>query len=99
MIGHLIDFVLNRQPVQAATGIAGVLIAALGLAHEFDVLETITVGQVTALGTFLTVLAGWLGHRRAWSPASHNDVVARVSLPTMTVNGPETAAQEESSDA
>lgn len=70
MLDRLLSFVLDRQPVQTATGIAGLLIAGLGLAHEFDVLESLTVGQVTALGTFLTVLAGWLAHLRAWSPMS-----------------------------
>jgi hypothetical protein len=70
MISRLLDLILNREPVRAATGIAGLLIAALGVAHEFDVLTTITVTQVSAIGTFLAVLAGWLARKQAWAPAT-----------------------------
>lgn len=64
MIEKLTDWILNREPVRAATGVAGLLIAALGVVHEFDVLETLTVSQVTAIGTFLSVVAGWLARKK-----------------------------------
>lgn len=75
MLDRLVSLILDREPVRTATGMAGLLIAGLGLAHEFDLLETITVGQATAIGTFLSLLAGYLAQKRAWSPASVEELV------------------------
>jgi hypothetical protein len=75
MLDRLVSLIVDREPVRAATGAAGLLIAALGLAHEFNLLETITVGQVTAIGTFLSLLAGYLARKRAWSPVSVEELV------------------------
>lgn len=62
MLTRLIDFVVGREPVATATGIAGVVTATFGLLHAFDILA-LTPEQVAAVGTFLAVVAGWAARR------------------------------------
>jgi hypothetical protein len=66
MLTRLTDFILGREPVVAATGLAGVVTAAFGLLHAFDVLR-LTPEQVAAVGAFLAVVAGWAA-RKVVSP-------------------------------
>jgi hypothetical protein len=62
----LLDWILGREPVVTATGIAAVVTATLGALTAFDVLD-ISVEQVAAVGALVAVLAGWAG-RSAVTP-------------------------------
>lgn len=55
----ILDFILGREPVATATGIAAVITAGLGLAATFglDITET----QIAAVGALAAALAGWAG--------------------------------------
>jgi hypothetical protein len=68
MLTRLTDFILGREPVVTATGLAGIITAAFGLLHAFDVLH-LTPEQVAAIGTLLAVVAGWWA-RQAVSPVT-----------------------------
>jgi hypothetical protein len=64
----LLDWILGREPVVTATGIAAVVTATLGALTAFDVLD-ITVEQIAAVGALAAALAGWAG-RSAVTPVS-----------------------------
>lgn len=53
----LLDWILGREPVATATGIAAVVTAALGAAAAFG--APITAEQIAALGALAAALAGW----------------------------------------
>lgn len=74
MVDNLLRWVLNREPVAAATGLAGVVTATIGVLAAWDVWEP-TPEQIAAIATLITALAGYLARRRAWSPEHHNDAV------------------------
>ena len=97
MLDRLVSFLVDREPVASATGLAGVVTAALGVVSALGV--DLDAELVAAIGVLVTALAGWLARKRAWSPVSHAEAVAAGSLPGMTVHEPETATQEEASDA
>lgn len=69
MLNRVFDWIIGRQPVQTATGLAALITAGFGLAKAFGVLDSITPEQVAAIAAFVTVTAGWLGHR-AVSPVT-----------------------------
>jgi hypothetical protein len=68
MINRVLDWVIGREPVATATGLAGGVAAILGLLAAFDVYRP-TPEQVAAIGAFVAWLAGWLA-RRAVSPVT-----------------------------
>lgn len=70
MIGKVLDFIVGREPVASATGIAGLVTAALGLIAALGV--DLDPELVAAVATLAAALAGWLA-RKAVSP------VARVA--------------------
>lgn len=76
MLNQLLRFVLDREPVQTAAGLAGVITATVGLLESFEILS-LTPAQVGAIGLFVTAAAGWLARRRAYAPATVERVVAR----------------------
>lgn len=65
MLTRLVDFVVGREPVATATGIAGVVTAALGVVAALGV--DIDPELVAAVGTLVAALAGWLA-RKAVTP-------------------------------
>lgn len=65
MLTKLTDWIIGREPVATATGIAGVVTAILGVAAAFG--ADITAEQIAAIGTLGMALAGWLS-RKAVSP-------------------------------
>lgn len=68
MIGRLADFVVGREPVAAATGLAGGVAAVVGVLQAFDVLH-LTPEQLAALAALVTWMAGWVA-RRAVTPVA-----------------------------
>lgn len=66
MINKLLDFVVGREPVAAATGLAAVVTAAAGVLTAFNVV-TLTAEQIAALGALAAAVAGWAG-RSAVTP-------------------------------
>lgn len=65
MLTKLLDFVIGREPVATATGIAAVITAALGVGAAFGL--PVTAEQIGAIGALAAALAGWAG-RRAVTP-------------------------------
>lgn len=65
MLIKLIDWIAGREPVGAATGIAAVVTAGLGVAAAFG--APVTETQIAALGALAAALAGWAA-RRVVSP-------------------------------
>ena len=65
MLTRLADWIIGREPVATATGIAAVITAALGVAAAFGL--DITAEQIAAIGALAAALAGWAG-RRAVTP-------------------------------
>src|ERR1041384_4494750 len=65
MLSKLLDFVIGREPVATATGIAAVVTAGLGVGAAFGL--DITAEQIAAIGALTAALAGWLG-RSAVTP-------------------------------
>lgn len=65
MLGRLLNWVVGREPVATATGLAALVTAALGVAASFG--ADITPEQIAALGALAAALAGYLG-RRAVTP-------------------------------
>lgn len=64
---RILDWIIGREPVATATGIAAIVTAGLGVAAAFGV--DITAEQIAAIGAMAAALAGWLG-RRAVSPVT-----------------------------
>lgn len=62
---RVLDWIIGREPVATAVGIAAVITAALGVAAAFGV--DITAEQIAAIGALVTALAGWAG-RSAVTP-------------------------------
>lgn len=62
MLTKVLDWVVGREPVSTATGIAAVVTAALGVAAAFGV--AITTSQIAALGALAAALAGWFGRSK-----------------------------------
>lgn len=69
MIGKLLDFIVGREPVASATGIAGVVTAALGVAAALG--ADLDPELVAAIGALVAALAGWLA-RKAVTPVSYH---------------------------
>lgn len=63
----LLDWIIGREPVATATGIAAVVTAGLGVAAAFGL--DITAEQIAAVGALAAALAGWAG-RRAVTPVT-----------------------------
>jgi hypothetical protein len=53
----ILDWVLGKEPVATATGIAAVVTAALGVAATFGL--GVTPEQIAAIGALAAALAGW----------------------------------------
>ena len=68
---RLVDWIIGREPVAAATGIAAVVTAGLGVAAAFG--ADITAEQIAALGALAAAVAGWLA-RKAVSPVDPPEV-------------------------
>lgn len=64
-MGRLLEFIVGREPVASATGIAGVVIAALGVLSAAG--ADLDPELVAAVGTLAAALAGWLA-RKAVTP-------------------------------
>lgn len=64
---RIVDWIIGREPVATATGLAGVVTALLGLAAAFG--ADITPEQIAAIGALAVALAGWLA-RKAVSPVT-----------------------------
>jgi hypothetical protein len=67
----LIDWIIGREPVATATGIAAVVTAGLGVAAAFGL--DVTAEQIAAIGALAAALAGWAG-RRAVTPVEPPEV-------------------------
>lgn len=74
MLSRLLDFVIGREPVATATGIAAVITALAGALTAFDIIE-LSGEQIAALGALAAAVAGWLG-RKAVTPVT--DPAARA---------------------
>ena len=89
MIGKLLGWVVGREPVATATGLAGGVAALLGMLAAYDVYRP-TPEQAAAIVTLTTWAAGWLA-RKAVSP------VHRPSAPGVLVEEtPETTRSQRS---
>lgn len=62
MIGKLLDFIVGREPVAAATGLAGGVGALLGVLGAFDVWDP-SPEQIGALTALAAWVAGYLARR------------------------------------
>lgn len=62
MIGKLLNFIVGREPVATATGLAGGVAAVIGALMAFDVLE-LTPEQIAAVGALVTWVAGYAARR------------------------------------
>lgn len=60
MISKLLDFVVGREPVAVATGLAAFVTALAGVLNAFDVVD-LTAEQIAALGALVAALAGLFG--------------------------------------
>lgn len=78
MLTRVLDFVVGREPVATATGIAAVVTAALGVGAAFGL--DLTAEQIAAIGAFIAAMAGWLA-RRAVTPTR------KLSQPADTLAG------------
>lgn len=67
MLGRIIDFVVGREPVASATGIAGVISAVFGVIAALG--ADIDPELVAAVGALAAAVAGWLA-RKAVSPVA-----------------------------
>lgn len=67
MLGKLIGFVVGREPVASATGVAGVVTALFGVVAAYGV--DMSPELVAAVGALVAALAGWLA-RRAVTPVA-----------------------------
>ena len=65
MLGKLAAWIIGKEPVATATGLAALVTAALGVAAAFGV--GITPEQIAAVAALAAALAGYLG-RRAVTP-------------------------------
>ena len=65
MLIKLIDFIAGREPVATATGLAGVIVAVLGVAAAFG--APVTETQIAAIGALAAAVAGYAA-RRVVSP-------------------------------
>jgi hypothetical protein len=77
MLGKVLDWIVGREPVATATGLAAVVTAALGVGAAFGL--DVTAEQIGAVGALAAALAGWLG-RSAVTP-----VAKRGPLPVEVV--------------
>lgn len=64
---RLLDWILGREPVATATGLAGLVTALLGVAAAFGL--DITAEQIAAIGAAAAAVAGFLS-RKAVSPVT-----------------------------
>jgi hypothetical protein len=78
-MNRLLDFIIGREPVATATGIAGGVAALLGTLMAFDVLE-LDAEQMAAIGALVAWLAGWAA-RKAVTPVAHPNLNQRGSIP------------------
>lgn len=65
MLARLVSFIVGREPVATASGLAALVTAALGAAAAFGL--DITPEQIAAVGALAAAVAGYLG-RRAVTP-------------------------------
>lgn len=64
-IGKLLEFIVGREPVASATGLAGLITALLAVATAFGL--PLTTTQIGAIGAAAAALAGFLA-RKAVTP-------------------------------
>jgi hypothetical protein len=64
---RLLDWILGREPVVTATGIAAVVTAGLGVGAVFGL--PVTAEQIAAIGALAAALAGWVA-RGAVTPVA-----------------------------
>lgn len=62
MLGKLTDWIVGREPVATATGLAGGVAALVGVLHAFDVLR-LSAEQTAAIGALVAWVAGYLARR------------------------------------
>lgn len=79
MIDKLLNWVVGREPLAAATGLAGGVAALLGVLAAFDVYSP-TPEQVAAIGALATWVAGYLA-RRAVTPIAKLSPGEQGSVP------------------
>lgn len=87
MLDRILSFVLDREPVASATGIAGIITACFGVLAASGV--DIDAELIAAIGVLVTAVAGWLARKQAWSPASVEELVVEKT----TVAAGEAAAR------
>jgi len=69
LLDRLVGWALDQEPVRAATGLAGGVAAVIGVLAAWDVWEP-SPEQIAAIAALVTWVAGAMARRRAWSPAS-----------------------------
>lgn len=58
---RILDWIIGREPVASATGIAAVITAVLGAAAAFGL--DISAEQIAALGALAAAVAGWMARK------------------------------------
>lgn len=92
MLDRLLSWIVDREPVASATGLAGVITAAFGVVAALGV--DMDPELVAAVGVLVTALAGWLARKRAWSPLSVEREISLANHPSAPANGPQKATGE-----
>lgn len=76
----ILDWVLGREPVAAATGIAAVVTALAGLLTAFDVVA-LSAEQIAAVGALTAAVAGWAARGAVTPVAGPTERQDRGSIP------------------
>lgn len=80
MLDKLLRLVLDREPVAAAAGLAGVVTATVGVLAAWDVWDP-SPEQVAAIAALVTAFAGWLARKRAYAPATVQSMAVTGRIP------------------
>lgn len=79
MLTRVLDWVVGREPVATATGVAGLVTALLGVAAAFGL--SITETQIAAVGALAAALAGFLARGAVTPVAGPHERSERGSVP------------------
>jgi hypothetical protein len=77
---RLLDWIIGREPVAAATGIAAVVTALAGVLTAFDMV-VLSAEQIAAVGALTAAVAGWAARGAVTPVAGPTERQDRGSIP------------------
>jgi hypothetical protein len=77
MLGKIINFIVGREPVATATGLAGGVAALVGVLSAFDVWRP-SAEQTAAVGALVVWVAGYLARRAVTPVRALSDVTKAI---------------------